>query len=275
MPIVSDEKGSVHIEYDMPKEIRALIDRDFLIEFRNQLYRIFDYWALDSFDEEGISMNTSTAGWAAALGKACINTHKEAIYAYWKKLDWYDSDIFDGYLADILLQEKVVLGSFENYLEKYLKIKNPKVGNCCDCYSWFLTSDLIELPQKEAEDEYSSYRCIDCDNFKSGKILKRENKIDLVGKLKPHIFDIISDDLSIDKNKLIMCSKCNLIYTKDLGIFANDEFLCHFCNDLNSSKEGNFHSTDYYRNLLEEIKKVDWKSFEISIGEDKNGKTND
>lgn len=276
MPIVSDEKGSVHIEYDMPKEIRALIDRDFLIEFRNQLYRIFDYWALDSFDEEGISMNTSTAGWAAALGKACINTHKEAIYAYWKKLDWYDSDIFDGYLADILLEEKIVLGSMSNYISEYLGIKS-EIRDCCDCFGFYEDSEVIELPKKEAEDEYSSYRCKTCEAIKSGKILKKDAKHnDLNKRLKPFLFDIISKDLSIDKEILVKCSKCELIYSNDLGVI-NDSgiFTCHYCNDAFKTGEEKTHATNYYRDIWKEIDSVDWNVFEISIGVSENGKKDD
>ena len=58
MPIVG-EGNDVHIEYTMPEHIRNLVTDDFLKEFRNQLFRIHDYYSLDLYADHGIPMNTT------------------------------------------------------------------------------------------------------------------------------------------------------------------------------------------------------------------------
>ena len=69
--------------YTMPEDIKNLITDDFLKEFRNQLFRIHEYYSLDVFAEEGIPINTSTAGWYAAFG-AVWNFTAHSYREYWK-----------------------------------------------------------------------------------------------------------------------------------------------------------------------------------------------
>lgn len=260
MPIVG-ENGSVHVEYTIPNEIKEMIDRDFLISFRNELLRIFDYWDLASFQDDGIPMNTGTSGWGAAFSKACIIHHKEELYHYWMTLEWYDSDIFDGLIADMMIEENVILDWLDKYTNEYLSIDENHIKGCCDCGKFYLPEEVITLSQKEAEDELSSYRCKHCQDKLEGKIDKKiEFNDDILTKLNPFIYDIISKELKIKKEDITICSKCNKIFTKDMGVLNSEGFICHYCNDHNNNIDKSLNSTDYYRECLQE-QKIHWEKY--------------
>jgi hypothetical protein len=166
MPIVGEGDG-VNIEYTIPEDIKKLITYDFLKEFRNQLIRIHEYWSIETFAEEGIPTNTSTGGWYAALGKACIVTNSKELFKYWKTLPWYDSDIFDGELAEMLITNHLILDDLEKVFKEQLRLDYEDIKYCCDCGKLYTKEMVIELSDKEAEDEVSKYRCLYCNDLKN------------------------------------------------------------------------------------------------------------
>lgn len=168
MPIVG-EKENIHVEYSMPENIKALITDEFLQEFRNQLIRIHEYWSIDTFAEEGVPMNTSTSGWYAALGKACLLTNNEELFNYWRTLSWYDSDIFDGELAEMLIERHLILGDLGKVIEEQLGIKESDLRVCCDCGKWYTKDMVVELTVEEAKEEMSGYRCLYCNDIRNTK----------------------------------------------------------------------------------------------------------
>lgn len=170
MPLVG-EGNDVHIEYTMPEHIKNLITDDFLKEFRNQLFRIHNYYSLDSYADHGISMNTSTAGWFAAFGKACLVTHKEEVLDYWRTLPWYDSDIFDGELADMLVERKFILDDSSKVIGQLLGINPDDIVECCDCGKIY-TKDMVSVLTEDDEDyeeNWTQYRCFYCQDVKNLK----------------------------------------------------------------------------------------------------------
>lgn len=170
MPIVG-EGNDVHVEYTIPEHIRNLVTDDFLKEFRNQLFRIHDYYSLDLYADHGILMNTSTAGWFAAFGKACLVTHKEEILDYWRTLPWYDSDIFDGELADMLVERKFILDDSSKVIGQSLSINPDDIVECCDCgkvYTKEMVSVLTE-DDEDYEEDWTQYRCFYCQDVKNLK----------------------------------------------------------------------------------------------------------
>jgi len=166
MPILGNS-DDIHVEYQIPKNIKQLITYDFLKEFRNQLIRIHEYWSIDTFAEDGIPMNTSTSGWYAAFGKACIITNSKELYNYWKTLPWYDSDIFDGELAEILIEKHLILGDISKVIEQQLGIKEDELRCCCTCGKLYTSDMIIELSEKEVEEEMGYYRCLCCNDIKN------------------------------------------------------------------------------------------------------------
>ena len=166
MPIVGNGDG-VHIEYQIPDNIKKLITYHFLKEFRNQLIRIHDYWGIDSFAEDGIPMNTGTGGWATSLGKACIITNNQELYNYWRHLDWYDSDIFDGELAEMLIENHLILGDLSKVIERQLGIKEDELRCCCKCGKLYTPEMVIKLSDVEAEEEMGEYKCLCCNDIEN------------------------------------------------------------------------------------------------------------
>ena len=170
MPIVGED-NNVHVEYTMPEHIRNLITDDFLKEFRNQLFRIHKYYSLDLYADYGIPMNISTAGWFAAFGKACLVTHKEEILDYWRTLPWYDSDIFDGELADMLVERKFILDDSSKVIGQLLGIDPDDIVECCDCGKIY-TKDMMSVLTQDDEDyeeDWTQYRCFYCQDVKNLK----------------------------------------------------------------------------------------------------------
>jgi len=149
MPIIG-EGDDVHIEYEIPEEIKKLATYEFLKEFRNQLFRIHEYWGLNSFAEDGIPVNTSTGGWHAAFGKACIISNNKELYNYWRTLEWFDSDIFDGDLAEMLIENHLILDDLAKVLKDQLGLNSEDIVYCCDCGNLYTKDMVIELPKKES-----------------------------------------------------------------------------------------------------------------------------
>lgn len=168
MPIVGNG-NNVHIEYTMPEQIKSTITDDFLKEFRNQLFRIHKEYSLDLFADQGIPMNTSTGGWAAAFGKTCLITHNEELLDYWRTLPWYDSDLFDDELADMLVERKLILDDSVKVIGQLLGINPDDIAECCDCGKLY-TKDMVSVlteDDDEYDEEYTKYRCFHCEDYKN------------------------------------------------------------------------------------------------------------
>ena len=72
------------------------------------------YYIGDTYEkqiDEHIAMITGTGGWNVAFKSACEQCDMMDVNEYYKKLDWIESDIFDGIIADnmvkILFSENV------------------------------------------------------------------------------------------------------------------------------------------------------------------------
>lgn len=165
MPIVG-RGDDVHIEYQIPENIKQTITYDFLKEFRNQLIRIHEYWSIDTFAEEGIPTNTGTGGWFTAFGKACIITNNKELFNYYRTLEWYDSDLFDSELAEMLIEDHLILDDLTKVFKEQLGLEYEDIRYCCDCGKLYTKEMVIELSDGEAEDEVSKYRCLFCDDLK-------------------------------------------------------------------------------------------------------------
>lgn len=165
MPIV-EENGSVYVSYTIPESIKKLITDEFLKEFRNQLFRIHEYYHLGLFADEGIPMNTSTSGWFAAFGKACLLTNNEQLLDYWRILPWYDSDIFDGELAEMLVQRGFILDDLSKVIEEQLGIKEKELRVCNDCGKLYAKDMVVEITDTDEEELISKYRCLYCQDVK-------------------------------------------------------------------------------------------------------------
>ena len=166
MPIVG-EGNDVHIEYTIPKDIKDLITYDFLKEFRNQLFRIHEHYSLETFADFGIPINTSTGGWYAALGKACLLTNKEKVFNYWRTLPWYDSDIFDGELAEMLINNKLILDDSSKVLGQLLNIDSDDIVYCSCCGKLYTKDMVVADIEYDDEDSWTEYKCLYCKDLEN------------------------------------------------------------------------------------------------------------
>lgn len=159
------------IEYTIPDEIKNKITMEFLIEFRNQLFRICGY-SLSDFAENSAPANTSTSGWHAAFGVACLNTHNDWLLDYWNSLEWYDSDIFDSELTDMLVKKHLILAESTTIIAKELGVKEDDLVYCEKCGGVHLKELCSLLPDDDdfyVEDLYPQYICPHCLNIKETK----------------------------------------------------------------------------------------------------------
>ena len=144
MPIVGEGKD-VHVEYHMPENIKKLVTDEFLKEFRDQLFRIHGYYKLDAFAEYSVPVNTGTGGYSAAFFKACMLTGSEELYNYSRTLPWYDADLFDGEITDMLIDRHFILGYFIDIIEQQLGITYEDIVTCCDCNRLCTKDMVVEL----------------------------------------------------------------------------------------------------------------------------------
>ena len=154
------------MEYKIPEHIISLITDDFLKEFRNQLFRIHENYSLDTFADFGIPSNTSTRGWYAAFGKACLLTHKEELFDYWRSLAWYDSDIFDGELAEMLVEKKLILDDSDKIIGQQLNINPEEIVYCNDCGKFYTKDMVVKIDDTDEDYWISLYRCLYCKDLK-------------------------------------------------------------------------------------------------------------
>ena len=93
MPIVTDEKGVVRIEYSLPKELKDLIDVGFSRTMISELKKVFKYLKNENEIIGVLYMNAGTSGVQEAFKNTCnILGLKSFLEA--SKLDWFDYDLF-------------------------------------------------------------------------------------------------------------------------------------------------------------------------------------
>ena len=105
MPI--DKNGT--IKYTIPSHIRSMITPEFCAQFLKELHIIFGV-SVEDTDMDYFVYQGGTGGWAVAFATACRRLGLDELYRYYTELEWFDSDVFDGELEDILVEYKLILG---------------------------------------------------------------------------------------------------------------------------------------------------------------------
>lgn len=112
--------------YKIPNRKKKLLTKEFLETFKDELDKIFYKGEIDPSKRN--YMNTyqhveSTVGFGKALRIACEKYNLvKAIYNYEDKLPWYDSDLFDSEIMDIMIEKDVIKeGSLDEDIYDYTK----------------------------------------------------------------------------------------------------------------------------------------------------------
>lgn len=232
------------MRYTIPEKYKTMCTDNFLKEFRRQLYRMHKHYSLDLFADEGIPINTSTTGWYASFGKACLLTNNEKLLDYYDKLGWEDSDIFDDELANMMVDKKILLDEIDKYAIKNNIIQNASDSlYCCKCGQMFVKKDMLKLDEEYYKsDNYIPYACKKCLKINPTIHSISEKLANKYGSFTK----FLSKELNLDERDIYTCSKCGKYYTKDMGKLR-DEFLCEYCNDKLTS-------TNYFTKTYKEVR---------------------
>lgn len=163
MPIVG-EGNDVWVEYNMPEEIKVMVTKEFLTEFRNQIFRIEKGIGLNTFLEDGMWNIEGTSGWDTAFGIACLNTKNEKLLNYYDSLPWYDSDLFDGIITDMMVENHLILGTMSDFIKEKLELNEDEYAFCGTCGNWY-PKELLDKTDEDDE-SYYMYICKSCKDHK-------------------------------------------------------------------------------------------------------------
>ena len=129
MPIVGNGQD-IYIEYHIPAEIKSRIPQYFYSAFAGELFSILGGAIFDK-DESGfysLVYISGTTGWSEALKMTCRKLDMEWLLDYYDSLPWYDSDIFDGEIEDMVISEFVDAGEKPKSAHMYYQFLLEK--NC-------------------------------------------------------------------------------------------------------------------------------------------------
>ena len=93
-------------DYKIPQEIKVRFTKGFAINFLHKLNVVFDL--IQPLSLEYLINFEGTCGWVDAFKCACQKYNMEDVFAYYNKLEWYDSDLFDDEFANLLVEYGLV-----------------------------------------------------------------------------------------------------------------------------------------------------------------------
>ncbi|WDL98867.1 hypothetical protein [Alicyclobacillus sp. ALC3] len=122
MPIRDD----LTIEYEMPVEIKKCFTKEFMTDFREKVIEVFKQndirqgrppyeYEKSTYYSWWMQME-GTSGFHDAFKETCRKYGLNQVVDYRKQLPWYDADLFDSELGDLLVRFGLVeRGTAEEY----------------------------------------------------------------------------------------------------------------------------------------------------------------
>ena len=90
-------------EYKIPKEIKIKFTKDFMADFLINIIQVFNLNEPISYSDDIIYL-ASSRGWVDAFKNTCQKHNIKDVLAYYDGLKWYDSDLFDDELGQLLVE---------------------------------------------------------------------------------------------------------------------------------------------------------------------------
>lgn len=120
----------MELDYKIPKDILSKIPDHFWAAFTGELVSIFGRGIFEETDDMGRALNyhTGTNGWNVALKTTCRRLDMDWLYIYYDHLSWWESDMFDGEIEDLVISKFVENES--EYTQAY--------------YSWLFSKEETE-----------------------------------------------------------------------------------------------------------------------------------
>ena len=85
--------------YEIPENIKSLIDEDFLLLFKEKLDVIYN-----NKEDLKYELIEGNGAWHSALLDTCFDLKKLEVVGHYENLEWYDSDHFDSLLGEMLAE---------------------------------------------------------------------------------------------------------------------------------------------------------------------------
>lgn len=98
------------MEYKIPEEILSKIPQHFWPAFAGELVSTFGLFIFEKEEDSdfyALNYVSSTNGWNAALRMTCKKLKMKWLFDYYDKLEWWQSDMFDGEFEDLLIKKFV------------------------------------------------------------------------------------------------------------------------------------------------------------------------
>lgn len=94
---IVDSKNGLEFVYSIPEKIASLFSESFRNEFRSD--------AIESFgdDPEEWIFFCGTVGWDNCFKRAAVKCGIKQVYDYYWTLEWYDRDLFDEQLLELMM----------------------------------------------------------------------------------------------------------------------------------------------------------------------------
>lgn len=231
MPILKNSS----IYYSIPHNIQKELDYRFCKTFMKELHNIWGF-SLNDFNWDSLGYCEGTGGFDEAFVTTCRLLKKDKVFLHYASLPWYDSDLFDGELSDLLSLYKFILPKTEiDEVARQNDISVKKIRPCYKCGDYYLKDDISKLP-KDDEDYFKSkfekqYGCNKC-------LGKKNNK---KKKLSYDITIAISEVLGLEEKDYFVCEKCgkyHLMFNKTKG-----QNVCNHCiiDETSENKNANKH----------------------------------
>lgn len=126
----------------MPKNIRALITKEFCLRFRDELTKIFNL-NITQYNSHEILDLCSTNGWNDAFKSICYRWGMEALYNDYNNLSWRNSDDFDRCILDIMVDTKTLIhGDIIGLITENLNISVTDYAYCVECGEYYLVNNM-------------------------------------------------------------------------------------------------------------------------------------
>lgn len=97
------------MDYKIPEDILSKIPEYFYPAFAGELVSVFGRGIFEETDDMGRALNyhSGTNGWNVALKSTCHRLDIDWLYIYYDKLTWWESDMFDGEIEDLVISKFV------------------------------------------------------------------------------------------------------------------------------------------------------------------------
>lgn len=222
-------------EYIIPENIKELADKKFIEQFYEELHRICGF-GLDDFEIDTYFNMEGTSAYSVSLANTCKKLKQTELAKYLKSIDWIQSDVFDDFLLDRMVEEKLVLPEFEDdEIERQLGIPASEIRQCMKCGKYFHNKDVIDLIDTKTKEPLCVSECLTCNS--NGELETKPLEIDRKEAIKFY--------LGLEEKDYFYCENCKKFH---LNKFKTESGICEHCQIQAHSTIQNANS--YYRRAL-------------------------